>query len=64
MNNLMKKGAFASDKQAEAYYVKCDADLNDTHVQKNDGIIETEIGYAGSKPGEFIVFRIKHTISN
>lgn len=64
MDNLMKKGAFASDKQAEAYYVKCDADLNDTHVQKNDGIIETEIGYAGSKPGEFIVFRIKHTISN
>lgn len=64
MDNLMKKGAFASDKQAEAYYVKCDADLNDTHVQKNDGIIETEIGYAGAKPGEFIVFRIKHTISN
>lgn len=64
MDNLMKKGAFASDKQAEAYYVKCDGDLNDTHVQKNDGIIETEIGYAGAKPGEFIVFLIKHTISN
>lgn len=64
MDKLMLGGAFASDKQAGAYYVKCDADLNDIHVQKNDGIIETEIGYAGSKPGEFIVFRIKHTISN
>ena len=64
MDKLMKDGAFASNKQAESYYVKCDADLNDIHVQKNDGIIETEIGYAGSKPGEFIVFRIKHTISN
>lgn len=64
MDKLMNDGAFASDKQAEAYYVKCDADLNDVHVQKNDGIIETEIGYAGAKPGEFIVFRIKHNISN
>lgn len=64
MNNLMVQGAFKSSVVANAYYVKCDADLNDIHVQKNDGIIETEIGYAGAKPGEFIVFRIKHSISN
>lgn len=64
MNKLMMDGAFKSKVQEEAYYVKCDADLNEIHQQKNDGIIETEIGYAGAKPGEFIVFRIKHTISN
>lgn len=64
MDGLMQKGAFKSNKAESAYYVKCDADLNDPHVEKNDGIIEIEVGYAGVKPGEFIVFRIAHTISN
>ena len=64
MDGLMQKGAFKSNKAESAYYVKCDGDLNDIHVTKNDGIIEVEVGYAGVKPGEFIVFRIAHTISN
>ena len=64
MDGLMKNHAFKTDKKETAYFVKCDAELNQTHADKNDGIIEVEVGYAGVKPGEFIVFRISHTISN
>ena len=64
MNNLYQKGAFSGTKAADAYYVKCDGDLNNVHVQNNDGIVETEVGYANVKPGEFIVFRFAHDISN
>lgn len=63
MDRLRMKGAFKSDVVEEAYYVKCDADLNADHVAKNDGILEVEVGYAGVKPAEFIVFKISHTIS-
>lgn len=63
MDELMRKGAFASDTKESAYYVKCDADLNEIHVEKNDGIIDVEVGYAGAKPAEFIVFYIKHSIN-
>lgn len=64
MDGLMQKGAFKTNKKETSYYVKCDADLNQPHADANDGIIEVEVGYAGVKPGEFIVFRISHTISN
>lgn len=64
MDSLMKKGAFKTDKKETSYYVKCDADINQVHADANDGIIEVEVGYAGVKPGEFIVFRVSHTISN
>lgn len=62
MDGMMNRGAFASMKKETAYFVKCDADLNQEHADKNDGIIECEVGYAGAKPAEFIVFRIKHSI--
>lgn len=64
MDGLMKNGAFKTNKKETSYFVKCDADINQVHVDANDGIIEVEVGYAGVKPGEFIVFRVSHTISN
>lgn len=64
MDGLMRSGAFKTDKKETSYFVKCDADLNQAHADANDGIIEVEVGYAGVKPGEFIVFRVSHTISN
>lgn len=64
MDGLMKNGAFKTNKKETSYFVKCDADINQVHADANDGIIEVEVGYAGVKPGEFIVFRVSHTISN
>lgn len=63
MDGMMNRGSFASMVRESAYFVKCDADLNQEHADNNDGIIECEVGYAGSKPAEFIVFRIKHSIN-
>ena len=44
-------------EQDEAYYVKCDAELND-ETSRNNGLLVAEIGYSKKKPAEFVVIRI------
>ena len=47
----------------EAYYVKCDKELNPESMTKR-GYCITEIGYASAKPAEFVVFRFKNEVSS
>ena len=61
LQGLFEQGAFAGDEASEAYYVKCDEELNSESV-RNQGKLICEIGYAANKPAEFIVFRISHEL--
>ncbi len=48
----------------EAYYVKCDEELN-TPESLDSGVVIAEIGYAKKRPAEFVVIRIvQKTASN
>ena len=63
LNGLYQRGAFFGDTTEQAYYVKCDEDLNPVAV-RNQGKLIAEIGYATKKPAEFIIFRISHELTN
>lgn len=47
----------------QAYYVKCDEELNPEPMVKR-GYCITEVGYASAKPAEFVVFRFKNEVSS
>lgn len=63
LNNLWRDGGLKGDTAAEAYFVKCDAELN-TEEAVNAGKLICEVGYAPNKPAEFVIFRVSHSISN
>ena len=63
LNNLWRDGGLKGDTAAEAYFVKCDAELN-TEEAVNAGKLICEVGYAPNKPAEFVIIRIAHSISN
>jgi len=50
-------GAYKGEGEGTAYFVKCDAELN-TQVEIDNGRINSEIGIAINKPGEFVIFRV------
>jgi phage tail sheath protein FI len=50
-------GAFFGQSPDQAYFVKCDAEINPPETI-DQGIVITEIGFAPVKPAEFVVFRI------
>lgn len=52
-----RNGALLGQSSEEAYYVKCDEELNDS-TTRNNGIVIAEIGYCKKKPAEFVVIRI------
>lgn len=52
-----KKGALKGATSEEAYYVKCDAELN-TESVIDRGEVVAEIGYAKQKPAEFVIVKI------
>ena len=52
-----RNGALLGSTSEEAYYVKCDNELNDEN-SRNNGLLVAEIGYAKKKPAEFVVIRI------
>ena len=62
LNSLYQQGALFGGSSKEAYYVKCDEELNPISV-RNQGKLICEIGYAVKKPAEFIVFRISHELT-
>lgn len=55
---LWKAGYFAGSNPEEAYYVKCDEELNPPEM-RNAGILTVEIGLALAKPAEFIIVRLQ-----
>ena len=63
LDGLWRDGALFGEKSSEAYYVKCDADLN-TQAMRNQGKLICEIGYANKKPAEFVIFRFSHDVAS
>ena len=62
LDSLWREGALAGNTASEAYYVKCDEDLNSAS-SRNQGKLVCEIGYANKKPAEFVVFRFSHEVA-
>lgn len=50
-------GAYRGRGEGDAYFVKCDGELNTT-TEINAGRVNTEVGVSINKPGEFIIFRV------
>lgn len=63
LDTLWREGALFGEKAAEAYFVKCDEDLN-TQAMRNQGKLICEIGYANKKPAEFVIFRFSHEVAS
>jgi hypothetical protein len=57
--DLLRNGALKGTTPQEAFYVKCDAELNPPEVREA-GIVITEVGLAAAVPAEFIVVRLIH----
>lgn len=60
---LWRSGGLKGSSASEAYFVKCDADLNTPEVI-SQGIMIAQVGYASHKPAEFLVFQFSHDLSN
>ncbi len=56
-SGLLRDGALRGATQAEAFYVKCDAEINPPELREA-GQVMIEIGLAPLAPAEFIVARI------
>ena len=63
LDGLWREGALAGNSAKEAYYVKCDEDLNSASARKQGRLI-CEVGYANKKPAEFVVFRFSHDVAS
>jgi len=57
LTRVWRDGALFGATAAEAFYVKCDAELN-TAAVRDAGQVIIEIGLAPVKPAEFVIFRI------
>ena len=57
LTNVWRGGALFGATPEEAFYVKCDAELNPPEV-RDLGMVVTEIGVAIVRPAEFVIFRI------
>ena len=53
---VWRSGALFGKTAGEAFYVKCDAELNPPEV-RDLGMVMVEIGIAPVKPAEFVVLR-------
>ena len=57
LKGLWRQGYFKGRSPEEAFYVKCDAEVN-TPETRDAGLVIVEVGVAPVRPAEFIVFRI------
>jgi phage tail sheath protein FI len=57
LQGLFASGALKGSSPAEAFFVKCDGELNTPEV-RDAGQVITEVGVAPIKPNEFIVVRL------
>ena len=55
--NLWRSGALFGSTPEEAFYVRCDDELNPPE-SIDAGYVVCEIGLAPAKPAEFVVFRV------
>src|SRR5262249_27073876 len=59
LDGLWRDGALQGDSASDAFYVRCDAELNPPDVREAGKVI-TEIGLAPASPAEFIVISVQH----
>lgn len=57
LSTVWGSGALFGSSPTEAYFVKCDSELNPPEV-RDAGQLVVEIGIAPVKPAEFVIFRI------
>jgi hypothetical protein len=57
LERIWRQGALFGSTPEEAFYVKCDAELNTPETMKL-GLLYVEVGVAPVRPAEFVVFRI------
>jgi hypothetical protein len=55
--DLFRKGAFQGETAEEAFFVKCDREINTVDVREA-GMVVADVGIAPARPGEFIVIRV------
>ncbi len=60
LTNVWRGGALFGLTPQEAFYVKCDAELNPPEV-RDLGQVITEIGVSIVRPAEFVIFRISQS---
>lgn len=58
LTNVWRSGALFGATPEEAFYVKCDAELN-TQATRDLGQLIVEVGLAPVKPAEFVIFQFK-----
>ncbi len=54
---VWRSGALFGDTPEQAFYVKCDEELNPREI-RDLGQLIIEVGLAPVKPAEFVIFRI------
>jgi phage tail sheath protein FI len=57
LSRVYRSGALFGASQAEAYYVKCDGEINSPETIEAGQVI-CEIGISPVKPAEFVIFRL------
>lgn len=57
LRNVWGSGALFGNTPSEAYYVKCDGELNPAEV-RDAGQLIIEVGISPVKPAEFVIFRL------
>ncbi|MEG3928226.1 phage tail sheath C-terminal domain-containing protein [Microcoleus sp. D3_18a_C4] len=63
LDSLWREGALAGSNPGQAYYVKCDEDIN-TPQTMLQGRLYVEVGVAPVRPAEFVIFRISQITGN
>ena len=61
--SLEADGAFASGGGYPTYFVKCDAETNPQGDDER-GVLHMLIGFAPVEPGEYLIFRVTHTVAS
>ena len=63
LEQLWREGALFGASPAEAFYVKCDGELN-THETMMMGRLYVEVGVCPVRPAEFVIFRVSQWAPN
>jgi phage tail sheath protein FI len=63
LTHAWRAGALQGDTPAQAFHVRCDAELNDESAQAR-GEVVVEVGLAVRRPGDYRVLRIAHRDSD
>lgn len=63
LEQLWREGALFGGSAAEAFYVKCDGELN-THETMMMGRLYVEVGVCPVRPAEFVIFRVSQWAPN